>query len=212
MITIGLLDDHPLIIAGIQGMFQDNPAIRLRWAISQPDNLPEQLAAEPIDALLLDINLTVADGLVICKQLHQQHPALRVIILTSYEETNLVRAAFRNGASGYVLKNASYAELSEAIQTVCRAERYVAQCMRDRLLEESLGQSSNLPAGYTPLLTRRERTVLQLIVQELTNHQMADQLCVSDKTIETHRMNLIQKMGVKNTAGLVRIALEKGLV
>ena len=114
------------------------------------------------------------------KQLHPQHPALRIIMLTSYEETNLVRAAFRNGASGYLLKNAPYAELSEAIQTVCRGERYVARRMRDMLLEESLGQSANLPAGYMPLLTRRERTVLQLIVQELTNHQMADQLCVSD--------------------------------
>lgn len=156
MITIGLLDDHPLIIAGIQRMFENDPAIRLRWAISQPGDLPTQLAAEPTDALLLDVNLTVADGLIIGKQLHQQYPALSIIMLTSYEETNLVRASFRNGAIGYVLKNAPYAELAEAIQTACRGERYVSRRLRDMLLEESLGQSANLPTGYMPLLTRRE--------------------------------------------------------
>lgn len=212
MITVGILDDHPLITAGIQNMFEDDVEVCLRWAILSPDILVQQLTHEPVEVLLLDINLTLADGLVICKQLRQQYPALHVIMLTSYEETNLLRAAFRNGAVGYLLKDASRTEISEAVQAVCRSEHYIARRMRDRLLEEGLGQSATTAPGYTPLLTRREHTVLQLIVRELTNQEMANQLCVSAKTIETHRMNLIQKLGVKNTAGLVRVAMEKGLV
>lgn len=212
MITVGVLDDHPLITAGIQNMFEGDAELRLRWAISLPDNLMPQLTCEPVEVLLLDINLTLADGLLVCKQLRQQYPALHVIMLTSYEETNLLRAAFRNGAVGYLLKDASCAEITEAVQAVCRGERYIARRMRNRLLEEGVGQLVTTTPGYAPLLTRREHTVLELIVRELTNQEMADQLCVSVKTIETHRMNLIQKMGVKNTAGLVRVAMEKGLV
>ena len=212
MITLGMLDDHPLITAGIRNMFENDTEACICWAISLPDTLTQQLTREPVDVLLLDVNLTLADGLVICKQLCQQYPALHIIMLTSYEETNFVRAAFRNGASGYLLKNASYAEISEAVQVVCRGERYIARRMRDLLLADGLGLSATTAPGYSPLLTRRELDVLLLIVQELTNQEMADQLCISAKTIETHRMNLIQKMGVKNTAGLVRVAMQKGLV
>ena len=212
MIKIGLLDDHPLIITGVGGMFQDDPDIRLCWAISQPNDLLQRLLEMPVDLLLLDINLTQADGLIVCKQLHQQYPALYILMLTSYEETTLVKAALRNGASGYLLKNAPYSEMADAIQIIYRGERYLTQRIRDLLLEEGLGHPTSQATGYTPQLTRRELEVLRLIVQELTSQEMADKLFVSSKTIETHRMNLIQKMGVKNTAGLVRVAMEKGLV
>ncbi|MFD2935390.1 response regulator [Spirosoma flavum] len=212
MITIGLLDDHPLIVSGIQRMLQNNSDIQLHWAISQPDDLQERLLEAPIDLLLLDINLTVANGLELCKKLHKQYPALYIIMLTSYVETTLVKAALRNGAMGYLLKNAADSEIVDAIQSVFRGERYLPQRIRDLLLEESLSQQPNQSPSPMPQLTRRELDVLRLIVQALTNQEIADKLFVSPKTIETHRMNLFQKMGVKNTAGLVRIAMEKGLV
>lgn len=212
MIAIGLIDDHPLILTGIQSLFQDDPDICLRWAVSQPDELESQLDKALVDVVLVDINLTTANGLELCKHLRRQYPALSMIILTAYAETALIKAALRNGASGYLLKNAGHKEMSEAITTVYQGKRYLPYHIQEFLLNESLGQPSNQSPGFTPQLTRRELDVLTLIVNELTSQEIADKLFVGLKTIETHRTNLFLKFGVKNTAGLVRIAMEKGLI
>ena len=112
---------------------------------------------------------------------------------------------------GYLLKNTDKSELALAIKTVMNGERFLPPKIQDMLLNESLGKSAN-SAFFIPKLTSREKEILGLIIKEFTTEEIAEKIFVSVKTVESHRSNLIQKLGVKNSAGLVRVAFEKGLV
>ena len=116
----------------------------------------------------------------------------------------------KNGALGYLLKNTSREELIEAIRSVFKGEQYLQPEIKEALLSASLGNP--VRGSYVPKLTRREKEVLTLIVEEMTTAEIAEQLCISPKTVETHRLNLIQKLGVRNSAGLVKEALTKDLL
>lgn len=116
----------------------------------------------------------------------------------------------KNGASGYLLKNTGKTELATAITTVLKGDNYLPQNIREILLNESIGKGNS--SYFIPKLTSREKEILDLIIKEFTTKEMANALFISVKTVEAHRSNLIQKLGVKNTAGLVRVAFEKGLV
>jgi DNA-binding NarL/FixJ family response regulator len=125
-------------------------------------------------------------------------------------ESHYIKQMLRNGASGYLLKNVSAAKLANAIETVYAGEQYLDEAIRHQLLEEMLtGQKR---AGYNIPLTRREKEILKMIADEHSNQEIADKLYISLRTVETHRLNLTQKLAVKNTAGLVKEAFKRGLV
>jgi DNA-binding NarL/FixJ family response regulator len=211
MIRIGIVDDHPLFINGIKEAVATFEGIELialspsahevRLAVSQ--HLP--------DVLLLDLNLPDADGVDLCRELRSQYPTLQIIALTTHHQHAMVKILLGNGASGYLLKTVSITELEEAIHTVHAGKVYLQSTLRDVLLNESLGQLTQNDYNQV-MLTRREKEVLRFIVEEYTSQEIADKLFLSVKTIETHRLNLVQKLGVRNTAGLVRVALSKGLI
>jgi DNA-binding NarL/FixJ family response regulator len=135
---------------------------------------------------------------------------MKVVMLTSFEETALVKTAIRNGADGYLLKDASEQDFLSAVESVLKGEQYIQKNVQDLMLKEAMGQKKD--TSYIPKLTRREKEILQLIVDEKTTQEIADTLFLSVSTVETHRMNLISKLGVKNVAGLVKLTLERGLL
>ena len=135
---------------------------------------------------------------------------MKIIMLTSFEETALVKTALRNGANGYLLKDATEQEFLAAVEVVLNGEQYIQKSVQELMLKEAMGQKKD--TTYIPKLTRREKEILQLIVDEKTTQEIADTLFLSVSTIETHRMNLISKLGVKNVAGLVKLTLERGLL
>ena len=135
---------------------------------------------------------------------------MKVVMLTSFEETALVKTALRNGADGYLLKDAAEQDFLSAIENVLKGEQYIQKNVQDLMLKEAMGQKKD--TSYIPKLTRREKEILQLIVDEKTTQEIADTLFLSVSTVETHRMNLISKLGVKNVAGLVKLTLERGLL
>ena len=210
MITIGIIDDHGIVLHGVSNIFASKIEYKVEFAIN---NLPEAnqiLEQKQPQVLFLDINIKGEDGLEALKIFKKKDAALKVVMLTSFEETALVKTALRNGADGYLLKDAAEQDFLSAIENVLKGEQYIQKNVQDLMLKEAMGQKKD--TSYIPKLTRREKEILQLIVDEKTTQEIADTLFLSVSTVETHRMNLISKLGVKNVAGLVKLALERGLL
>ncbi len=210
MITIGIIDDHGIVLQGVSNIFASKKEYKVLFAINNLTEANQALEKEQPQVLFLDINIKGDDGLDALKVFTKKYNSMKVVMLTSFEETALVKTALRNGADGYLLKDASETEFLAAIESVLNNEQYIQKSMQDMMLKEAMGQKKD--TSYIPKLTRREKEILQLVVDEKTTQEMADELFLSVSTIETHRMNLISKLGVKNAAGLVKIALEKGLL
>ena len=210
MIKVAITDDHLLVMQGIESMLQSESSIQIVGKYPSAEKTLEALSKEQPDILLLDINLPDINGIDLCKQLRGLYPKLTIIALSSHDDTNFVKRILKNGARGYLLKNTSKEELLEAFETVLSGEQYLQASITQKLLNQSLGtQKRNI---LKPKLTRREKEVLAAICEEMTTQEIAEQLFVSPKTVETHRMNLISKLGARNSVGLVKIAIEQELL
>ncbi|MFT4682217.1 MAG: DNA-binding NarL/FixJ family response regulator [Flavobacteriales bacterium] len=210
MIKVAVTDDHQLILSGLKDILSNSEKTEFVGGYLNLEETRSGLQSDQPDVLLLDVNLPDGDGIEYCKELVKLYPDLKVIALTSYDQTIMVKNMMRNGASGYLLKNTSKDELLEAIEKVASGGRFLQPELEKQLLDESFGNAAK--QGYIPTLTRREKEVLALIIDEMTSAEIAEKLFIAQKTVETHRLNLIQKMGVRNTAGLVKEAINKGLL
>ncbi len=209
MIKVFIVDDHQVILDGLRRMLDNNSEIEvIGQAMNGPDCL-EELKSSPADVAIVDINLPGMDGLELCKAIRKQNPATKVLTLTTYNEVSFITRIIKNGASGYLLKNTDKDELIEAIKTVHNNEQYLSHEVKEKLIASSFGKDES---SFIPKLTRREKEVLKLIIDELTTKEIALKLFISDATVETHRLHLLNKLGARNTAGLVKVALQKGLV
>lgn len=210
MITIAITDDHQMVMQGIETMLKYEPDMVVSYKYNTVASTLEGLSKQQPDILLLDINLPDGNGIDLCKQLRCLYPKLKIIALSSFSEIAFVKRILGNGANGYLLKNTSKEELIEAFKTVLDGGQYLQNDIEKKLLQSSLGQKK--AASFIPKLTRREKEVLIAISEEMTTQEIADNLFISIKTVETHRMNLISKLGARNSVGLVKIAMEKGLL
>ena len=210
MIEIAITDDHTIVIEGIRTMLKSNKEIVISNSFTNLNDTFNGLD-KSIKVLLLDINLPHGNGITACKDLLQKFPNLHIIALTNFEDVSFIKQIIKNGAMGYLLKNTGKNELVTAIKTVLEGERYLPQNIQEMLLNESLGKAST-SSFFIPKLTSREKEILDLIIKEYTTEEIAEKIFISIKKVESHRSNLIQKLGVKNSAGLVRVAFEKGLI
>lgn len=209
MIKIAITDDHIIVIEGIKNMLLSNNEIKVVQSFENLKDTFENLKPE-VEVLLLDINLPDGNGINACKDLLDKNKDLKIIALTNFEDSIFIKQILKNGAMGYLLKNTSKTELTEAIKEVKKGNRFLPKKISDILLNDSIGIENS--SYFIPKLTTREKEILALIIKEYTTDEIANELFVSNKTVESHRSNLIQKLGVKNSAGLVRVAFEKGLV
>lgn len=210
--TIVVLDDHLLITEAIEKITADNPAYVFSGGFHRFSDLQKHIQQEGVPAfLLLDINLNGEDGIALCKQLSKQYPTLKIIMLTGLTQAAIVKNAIKNGAHGFMLKNMQRAELWECLHQVKNGSTYLHKEIEKILLQNSL-DIKKPETGYIPKLSRREKEVLELIMQEMTTQEIANALFISVNTVETHRSGLLSKLGAKNIAGLVKISIEKGLL
>ncbi len=209
MIHVAITDDHPVVIRGLQDVLEPVSGFQVMWTANSAAETYAQLDQEVPDVLLLDVNLPDIQGTEVCRQITGKYPGLKVLGLSSFDQSSYVKKMLENGASGYLLKTVDGTELTKAIIKVSEGGQYLHRPIQERLTREVLGQED---ATTIPKLTRREKEVLTLILEECTTSEIAKRLFISQSTAETHRLNLIQKLGVRNTAGLVKIAIEHGLV
>lgn len=209
MITITIIDDHPMVLEGLAKMLNASSKFSVVQSFATVKEAMLGLSIKQSDIVLLDVNLPDGNGILVCKEILTKYPSSKVIGISNFEEVNIIKQMLQKGASGYLLKNVSKQELFKAIDLVVDGEIYLPNALKQKLFNLALG---NKRASFIPKISKREKQVLELIVKEFTTNEISEKLFVSVKTVEAHRSHLIQKLGVRNTAGLVRVAIEKGLI
>jgi DNA-binding NarL/FixJ family response regulator len=210
--SIAVIDDHFLIAEAIEKMILDNTAWQYYGGFANSRAFEQKLADHKApEFLLLDINLQDEDGILLCKKYAKRFPGMKIIMLTGLGQPAIVKNAMKNGAKGFMLKNMQREELWECLDKVKQGDMYLhPQAERLILKQAVLGR---VPGNdFIPKLSRREKEVLELILQEMTTQEIAATLFISVNTVETHRASLFSKTGSKNIAGLVKTAIEKGLL
>lgn len=208
-IKLFVIDDHPLVVQGIKAMLTEVGDMILIGSAQSAAEARALLPQHEIDVLILDISLPDSDGLKLCADLLRKYPDLKIIALTTYEEVSFVRAMLKAGARGYLFKTASSTEFFKAVRTVMQGETYLSEAVNQKLIAAALHQPSG--SQLVPKLTRREKEVLKLIIEEHTNQEIANLLSITVSTVETHRTHLCAKLKARNTAGLVKNAIQMGL-
>jgi DNA-binding NarL/FixJ family response regulator len=206
MIQLAITDDQVIILNGLQKILADVQNIRITGVYNNGDELLEGIAKEQPDVLLLDIQMPGKSGIELAAIITKQYRNIKIIALTNIDVVAQIKKILQQGVMGYLLKDASSETIINAIETVYGGEQYIQEQLRQLLL------SSLSASNSKQIVTRREKEILQLIVDEFTNQEIADKLFLSLRTVENHRNNLLQKLDVKNTAGLVKIAIQEGLV
>lgn len=195
-----IVDDHYMIIEGIRAMLAEEPHLEWMGHAYDAASCLSFLRVHTPDVILMDINLPDTNGIELCREILHLYPGIKIIGLSTFNQLSFITKMLDNGAFGYLLKNASKAEILKAIETVMKRQKYLS-------LEASEMVKKN-DVEDAPVLTRREIEVLQLIAEGLTNAEMAEKLFVSVTTIDTHRKNLLSKFHAKNTAALIWAAAQ----
>lgn len=202
MIKVAIVDDHRILTEGLRGLIDGSGLAHVVGVAHSAAECRLSLGFWRPDVLLLDVGLPDINGVDFCKELTTQFPGIRVLALTTHNEYTIVRQMLDNGASGYLIKNAMAEEVIAGIQAVAAGEVFLCHEI-DLLMKQ--------PAGKNIWLSDRERQLLTLITEGLTNREIADEIFLSPETIKGYRKNLLLKLGAKNTAVLVKMAIEQKL-
>ncbi len=210
-----LADDHAILRAGLRLLIDRQPDLAVAGEASDGQEAVRLALALQPDLILLDLNMPGLDGLAVLPLLREKLPQTRVLILTMHDDASHLQKALQLGAAGYVLKKAADAELLLAIRAVLRGETYVHSAMTQKLLQSVLpGAGGNKPSAANPWqeLSEREYEVLRRVALGYTNAEIAEEMYISVKTVETYRARGMEKLGLQTRAQLVRSALEHGVL
>ncbi len=192
-----------MVIEGIRSLLQQEPGIEWMGHAMNAESCLAFLKHQIPDVILMDINLPDKSGIYLCREVKEKYPSIFVIGLSTFNQQSFVQRIMENGASGYVLKNATRDELLDAIHAVMKGKIWLSDGVSHTLKHS---EASGI------ILTRREKEVLELIAEGLTNNEIAQKLFISVTTVATHRKNLLAKFDVKNTALLIRTATQLQLI
>jgi DNA-binding NarL/FixJ family response regulator len=207
MIRVFIVDDHPVVIEGIHSLLQNEKDLEWAGHAMNAASCLGFFVTNTAHVLLMDINLPDTSGVELCAIIKEKYPGIMVLGLSTFNQGLYIKKMMENGASGYILKNSSREELIKAIHAVHDGGIYFSGEVGEALTEYQRSSKTDLP-----LLSRREKEILALIAEGYTNPQIAEKLFVSPFTVDSHRKNLLAKLGVKNTAMLIRFAVEHKLI
>jgi two-component system, NarL family, nitrate/nitrite response regulator NarL len=212
MIKIMIADDHQMFIDGIKALLKTEKDIEVVGEALNGKALLAVLDKSTPDIVLMDINMPEMDGIEATKELAANFPHIKVIMLSMHANTEFVVGLIESGASGYILKNTGKKELTHAIRSVHSGSPYFSEEITASIMSSFKNPERTVRNAEMEKLTEREKDVLKLIASEFSTKEIADKLFISTNTVETHRKNLFSKLKVKNLAGLVKYALQTGLI
>jgi len=212
MVRLVLADDHPVVREGLRAILETREDLRIVGEASDGLEAIRQVEQTTPDVLCVDLMMPRLGGLEVTRHVRQRVPKTRVLILSMYGSEAHVLAALRNGATGYLLKGSSAAEIVRAIHMVAEGSRYLSQPFAEMAIDAYVTRSVETSADAYELLTAREREVLQLTAEGHSNPTVARFLGISLRTAETHRASLMRKLGLHSQADVIHFALERGLL
>jgi len=211
-VKILLADDHQMIREGFRNLLDNETDMEVTAEASTGREVLELVEKTDVDVVLMDIMMPELNGIDTTRRIQEISPDIKVIGLSIYSDYNYIRQMFKVGASGYILKNASFQELVEAIRTVMKNQIYLSHQLAANFFGEYAGKSTNDSPSAYELLTNREREVLQMLAEGKSTKQIAGILDIGVKTVETHRWRMMKKLEMDNVADLTKYAIRQGLI
>ncbi len=212
-IRILLADDHSIVRNGLRSLFRTTRQFVVVGEASNGDEAVALAAKLHPDLAIMDVSMPKLGGIEATRIIKQRHPDIKVLILTIHDNEEYIYEMIRAGANGYVLKDAEKHEIFNAVRTVSESEPFFSSGVSKVIIKKIAEDQREEPKSTgNSRLTRREEEVLKLVAQGLTSKDIADKLCLSVNTINTHRTNIMQKLDIHETAGLVRFAIQEGLM
>jgi len=211
-VKILLADDHKIVRDGIKLMLEPQAGIDVVDEAENGEKALDILRDQLVDIVVMDINMPVMDGITATKKIKEKFPDVKVLALTMSNDDLHIRQMIQAGASGYIMKSAGRQELKEAINAIMEGKHYFSDEATESIMMD-LVKGKGKSTDPDPIhITDRELEILELIVQEHTNQEIAEKLFISSRTVDAHRRNLLQKTGARNTAGLVKYAFQHNLI
>lgn len=214
MIKILIVDDHKMFVQGLESILSNEEDIQIVHRCHEGKEVFNMELLDRVDIILLDINLPDISGIEICKRILELKSHIKILVLSMHDEESYITEVLKSGALGYILKNTGRQELVTAIRTVASGRTYFSEAITNTIMNGLLSNNKKAKQqeNQAPKITRREKEVLDLIMEENTNHEIAGKLFISLKTVEAHRSNLLSKLNARNTAGMVKKAIALDLV
>jgi DNA-binding NarL/FixJ family response regulator len=206
MIKVYIVEDHTVVVEGLRVLLQNETDITIAGSSGTAADCLKYFASNMADVLLMDINLPDMSGVDLCQIIKTRHKEVMVLALSTFNQGIYMNKIMENGASGYLLKNITRLELIDGIKTVSNGGIYFS-FEAGKIYKNTLEKNS-----HQPVLTKREKEIAKLIAEGFTNPQIAKHLFLSTDTVDTHRKNLYTKLNIKNTALLIRYALDNGII
>jgi len=203
---IFLTDDHAVLLGGLIKILSAEDDLEIVGSAGTVRETLDELTQKNVDLLITDYNLPDDDGLTLVRRVKQKYPEINIIVLSMHDEAHLIKEILKEGINGYILKKDSHEELVSAVRAVKNGKVYLSSDVNTMLMKGLNGTEEQ------KLLTDREREILKLIAKEYTNKQMAEELFISERTVETHRKNIFRKTGTNNLVGLIKFAYANNLI
>ncbi|MCC7453376.1 MAG: response regulator transcription factor [Crocinitomix sp.] len=211
MIKVLLADDHEIITDGLKSILKNEDNIEVVATVSNGRDAVNYIEKNQVDIAVLDINMPIMTGIEATKLIKENAYETKVLILSMYDTMEFIDELIEAGCQGYILKNKGQEELVKAIHRVYSGKPYFGERVQERMLEQRMNSKVKSKQEKVDL-TRRELQVLQLIAQEFTTPEISEKLFIEESTVNTHRRNLISKLGVKSSLGLVSYAWKNGII
>lgn len=209
-IKIIIADDHQMFLEGICSLLQNTPEVVVTDTALNGNEVIEKIKTADVDIVVTDINMPIFDGIALSKYIKKHHPGLKILILSTHNDAEMIGKCIQNEVDGYLLKNAEKDELLKALETIASGEKYFGQEVKNEYMNNVFSASKEKETIFQ--LSRREKEILKYIAMEYTTQEIADTLFISQNTVNTHRKNMLSKINAKNTAGLVKYAMQQGLL
>jgi DNA-binding NarL/FixJ family response regulator len=212
-VRIVLAEDHTILREGLRALLTTDPDFEIIGEAADGRAAVRFVEKQIPDLILMDLSMPRMTGMDAIREIKKRYPQTKIIALTVHKTEEYLRTTLQAGADGYVLKDATHDELMMAIQSVLKGKTYLSPGVSGKVIEGYLeGKENQMPLSTLGLLSQREREVLKLIAEGYKNKEIASDLCISLKTVEKHRANLMKKLDLHNAAALTAYAIEQGLV